>query len=862
MEIKRPKDYPVITLNKVSLRKSFEVRYNSKSEDLAFLKRVVVSNKYDDSRIFHKLFFRYDYSTRNNQNISLQDKYWLKNKYLYLTTRGITRYLEIIGDDRDNFEQFEINAVKCFIEKKLKNENNKVNIISLGCADSRKEIEVIKQLEKIDKNILKKIRYYAVDCSPVLIQLGINNISAVNELESLEFISVVADFWHLASYIKEQKQRSRDDYFFGEGKNLFLLLGETLCSYKEDALFHQFRKIMRNDKNDELLVTIKLNGARETKYDRLCQDSTFLMSPLTYVPYFYGYTRYPERFIEKDSSAVSKDELSRYRIVDKSNNSSKTELFLIKNVRYLNDLSHLKQIFGLNNFNIEYDSIEKQYAKIVVKRNDIKSSIADNYELNSLSLNNTVYNKFFTIKFFSKLEELSFLGHIGDKNEKQYKDRKIFYKLFNQYTDRYSSKNVDSDFYLKNKYLYVTSTGVMNYLRLYEAQKKTLEDFFDFEKRELKEIVTGLLSQLNDESQLNVISLGAAISDKEVEVFKDIVEDHDYLNRINYYPIDISPLLLQLGLNIFSKEKLFEKFEVNPVAADFWSLADYVKNDDKNEERSESEKVEKRTEFFGIPKRLFILLGGTFGNYIEDNFLDQVLEMMDEGDELMISVKLQHEDEYYSPDKDYANLPGNDYFLLEPLKFMPLYFGYSKYYSDYLITDKRANLSENDEEIKFVSAVPKSECTAPYIDVNDIEKNAHKAKIRLCWSTRYNSDALKKWIVETYQLNGTNAEYKLKFCDDSKGNIWYHKEHRKNSYAVMRLMKVKNDYKGKLWELIKEYGFEDRDIEIIINNIKSTAGKDFIDKDFYDNAYRKLDNKTKKMIEKEFISNRNETEKK
>lgn len=820
-------------LNRSKYEKVFTVNVFSKSEELALFKRLVESNRYDDSSLIHKMFFRYN----DKDNL-----YYLKNKYLYLTTQGIISYFKL----RKKNSQYDKEEVELICEM-LKKQNFS-HVISLGAADSQKEKTIFEKLK--EEGACDKKTYIPIDVSPMLIQLGINNFTTDEKFKDITINSIVADFWHLAEYIRnlkdDEKKKEKRNELFGNlktGKRLFLILGETFGNYDESDLLNQVLELMDDD--DTLVISVAISGKQidEPTY------RDFLFAPLSYVPFFYGYTKYPERFLKKKYKMSYKSKHYSKKIfyfVENCIIKNKKEYNLVQTTYYYNKKKLKEKL--LNSGKI----IDRGNCRLIVaKKKQYKNEGQSNYKPNSTSLNQVVFNKSFNVSLFSDSEELSFLGSTSP----EYYDEKVLKKLFNFFQEG-KNDNIYSDYYLKNKYLYITTMGIMNYLRLYEAQKNTLADFFSFEKSELKEII---LDILNENDDLNLISLGAAISDKEAEVLREIFEDNEtYRKKIKYSPVDISPMLIQLGINNFSKDRIFENFEVNSLVADFWSIASCIKykkfqkDEDNKNEIPEDNKKEIRKRFWNQndQKRLFIILGGTFGNYTEKEFLDQVLELMDENDELMISVKLQQSNREYSPDKDYANLPGNEGFLLEPLTYIPLYYGYSRHYWNYLVTNDKANLSEGDDEIKFVSVVPKSKCTAPYVEVENIGEKSKRGKIRMCWSTRYDSEELKKWMVETYYMGEEGKEiYKLEYCKDGKGNDWYHRQQQDNCYAVMRLKKVKVSYLERIKHYLDDVSLEDdQKINNIINQLHQNR---LLDCNFY-NELKKRNNKNIRNFIKEY----------
>lgn len=480
------------------------------------------------------------------------------------------------------------------------------------------------------------------------------------------------------------------------------------------------------------------------------------------------------------------------------------------------------------------------------------------------TLNKVQFDKSFIVKYFSSAEELRLLEKIAsiynqEKNEdsKLYDDYEIFNKLFNQY--QYSEESDEntyakSHYYLKNKYLYITTRGVINYLQLYEAQKVSLNTFFQREISELKEI---LLKECDKgcRNKLSVISLGCAISDKERKVFEWLEKEKGIIisDKIKYFQVDISPLLIQLGLNGFSSNLAFNEFEVESIVSDFWNLAEHVKYDGLHKECSEDEKDKKRNELFGEKGRLFLILGGTFGNYTEKEFLDNILELMSVDDEILISVKLQPDDSTKTNiEKDYENLPGNQGFLMEPLTYIPYYYGYARYHRGFLKTNHEANLTRDQEEIHYVSVVPNSICHAPFI------KTDKGTTLRLAWSTRYHEKSLKEWISETYR-NGEygNGSFKLEFCkDNNQGDFFKTIQEKDNNrnYAIMKLKKVPVQFIDEVNIILNDYGLNDD--QEIHNKIEKLKKEGRLDSIFFEGIKNIADKKNtiKKEI-KEYIEN-------
>ncbi len=387
-----------------------------------------------------------------------------------------------------------------------------------------------------------------------------------------------------------------------------------------------------------------------------------------------------------------------------------------------------------------------------------------------------IIQKMYNIRVFSKSRELNLLQKLSEKRDKYY-DVEIIDKLFNHYKIC-NGENVNNDLYLKNKYLYLTTRGVMNYLRLYQKQKEEVnKPYYDFEISRVKNYIK---TYLKDNDSLSIVSLGAANSDKEKDVFKGLTDTE--IGKIKYCPVDISNYLIHLGIIDVSSEERLKDLDVNSIIADFWDLGDYIEDNEDNDIKEE---------LFGKKGRVFLLLGGTFGNYTEKEFLDKIVELMDVGDELIISLKLKKEGTSISEEYDH---PGDSEFLMEPLTYIPYFYGYAKYHRDLLEKGKNAELKDNDYDKKFVSIIPKSECHAPFIEVKD--ENELNKKLRLAWTTRYDKDTLINWL-KNYRSNDNNiGDFILKIStEEIEGN-----------HALIFLRKDRYDYGKELLDILNGYG--------------------------------------------------------
>lgn len=396
------------------------------------------------------------------------------------------------------------------------------------------------------------------------------------------------------------------------------------------------------------------------------------------------------------------------------------------------------------------------YSKIKIENSTTESNITE---------------KMYNVKIFSKSREANLLKRLSEKKENYY-DENLVNKLFNNYS---SNGNHDNDLYLKNKYLYLTTRGVLNYLRLYDYQKQnTNRKYYQFEINKVRNHINCILQ---NKDPLHIISLGAANSDKEIDILNGL--DSRNKTKITYYPVDISNYLIHLGIIDISSEKSLEKVEVNSIISDFWDLSSYLKDDEN-----------KKANVFGKGKRLFLLLGGTFGNYTEKEFLNQIIELMDVDDELIISLKLKGDKEI-DISEEYDDTSDID-FLMEPLTYIPYFYGYARYNRDLLKKGKNAKLSANDDKKKYVSIVPDSECHSPYIeikDAHDIDK-----KLRLAWTTRYDESKLVEWIEGFRSRDKNNGDFKLSKTDLKK----------EDNYALLFLKKEYHDYTKEILKLLNQ----------------------------------------------------------
>lgn len=210
-----------------------------------FKKQVVPEGKVNDL-IFKELIKR-GYSLRGNTRIwNIAD-----SKLWYLTPVQSQAFLDLekSTDYQKEVIQKEIDLINKNmgeVVKKVGGEN--INIVDIGCGDGKKAVLFIEKfgLEHV------KIRYCPIDISNYMVTKAINRIKKLNIEEIIEFQWNISDFENLenvANLIKSQKS----------GKNLFLLLGNTLGNFEINELLYEIRSSMES--GEVLLIGNGLNNS-------------------------------------------------------------------------------------------------------------------------------------------------------------------------------------------------------------------------------------------------------------------------------------------------------------------------------------------------------------------------------------------------------------------------------------------------------------------------------------------------------------------------------------------------------------------------------------------------------------------------
>lgn len=205
------------------------------------------------------------------------------------------------------------------------------------------------------------------------------------------------------------------------------------------------------------------------------------------------------------------------------------------------------------------------------------------------------------------------------------------------------------------------------------------ETEFFVETQAISEFIKELL--INNKSlydNLSFVSLGSGDGRKDVAILNNVLEYTKLTSAHDYFLVEISPYLLLLSSHMLDSNFVKESNDdfiredypkINPVLIDFFNL-DFLRENHKK--------------LFESKKRLFFLLGQTFGNYRELDLLKQIIKIMEVGDLLFIGLEIHSEfaDEIKkSADKELKKkeiqqqyrMPENQKFLLEPITLIPSY---------------------------------------------------------------------------------------------------------------------------------------------------------------------------------------------
>ncbi len=341
--------------------------------------------------------------------------------------------------------------------------------------------------------------------------------------------------------------------------------------------------------------------------------------------------------------------------------------------------------------------------------------------------------KFHTFQYLTDSKEVEFIANLatidsGSISSSQDFEKEILLKLFLK-----SSEPNSTFYYLKNKYLYLFTEGAINFLEANKSMGNGKSNLAQLEIDLLKETITKYTT--SNFKELNIISIGAGTSDTELSVLGLMSGV-----KFNYFAIDVSFYLLEIGVNKFKKRlennEIKAEVEFISIVADIWKLANNI-NDFEN--------LITRTKFDnGVTKTIptiFTFFGGTIGNYPEKEVVTKIMELMKLEDILIIGY-----DTYLSSKKEEAtselydkyNNIGNLQFLIQPLKYIPRYSGYLNHFNKYFKFSKDdavLKIKENENEYEKLTDVQNSLVYAPYLKLPS--SSTQEKKIRLAQSTKY-----------------------------------------------------------------------------------------------------------------------------
>lgn len=294
-----------------------------------------------------------------------------------------------------------------------------------------------------------------------------------------------------------------------------------------------------------------------------------------------------------------------------------------------------------------------------------------------------------------------------------------------------------TEYLFKNKYLYYLSGGAIGYLDAIYSMD--YNNAITTEIENIKNLI-GISEKKGDIDSVleyDFVSIGSAEGNKDMKIIKgvflkDMINSRRIVDKdFNYYPVDISPILLQLNINKFTNDfpsTKYPNFRVHPINLDFLEMKE-------EPVRSLLSNILRQS---GRPK-IFMLLGGTVGNYREDKLIDCVKAVMTQRDKLVISFEL------YNDNNDLQNIvhkyftSGNVEFLSNPIKLIPHLRGFlenkTKYFDLY-----SQGFSEDDSNSVSIfagSRVYKPTLKIPILDIQNYV---------IAWTTRYKSDSIKNNI--------------------------------------------------------------------------------------------------------------------
>lgn len=338
------------------------------------------------------------------------------------------------------------------------------------------------------------------------------------------------------------------------------------------------------------------------------------------------------------------------------------------------------------------------------------------------------------IKYLLNSEESTLLNNIAllgcDQGDGKYKKPEFFYKeifpyLFESLKPVGSEHNIGH--FLKNKYLYYLTGGALSYLEGIASMHTKIESDYDQEKKCIEKLITFNKISFDD---YDFVSFGPGDGSSDIKLIKEFYNTKNF----KYFPIDISPHLLQLTINKFKEENRLAQTTNNiiPINCDFFELNDSVKKILDSSNR----------------RKIFTLLGGTIGNYKEGKLLEKLSDLMEDGEYLFISFDIFNSDKELQDIKQQYITDGNVEFLKNPFKLIQKFIDIEKF----RFFDKM-NYIHND----WASEVTDSRSFTPKIKLAD-----QSYDITVAWTTKYKCSEMEdflKNLVSFELIDLTNEPY-------------------------------------------------------------------------------------------------------
>lgn len=348
------------------------------------------------------------------------------------------------------------------------------------------------------------------------------------------------------------------------------------------------------------------------------------------------------------------------------------------------------------------------------------------------------------INYLTSSQESTFIEYVasyeyGNKHTITNSDileNDILDKLFFQENQYGSSVSKSGRLFLKNKYLYMLGEGAKKYLIARESMRHDKSKLDELEKTIIKKVLD-LFS--NPSSEICLVSLGAANAEKEISELYNFWINYGKKHNITFIPIDVSVSLIQLAvLNFNNKFGNNSKVNIKSLIGDFWNI------------------VEEKHLVSNCTPSIFTLLGSTMGNYKETALLDAIIQMMNNGDYLILGFDLNPSTSMATSAEiiyDQYNSDNNSEFLLSPLSHISMYKPYTNP-SDtrYLSISKQETIVQPNKPEEYILLTDLEECTCYSRKLTIPEtKNSEKLVINLAHSTKYNRDNFIEWIKTSYK---------------------------------------------------------------------------------------------------------------